>query len=312
MRLSRIAVGVFVSSLAATSARAQPDPAPVEPAPVEPARPLPPARVANVPPPPDNTTTAAGVQSALPNLMSTALGGTLDFNFDYTHFSDDGFLSEITFIGFRAHGQYIGPKGHGGYLTLPGFYARGDNDSENGVGNIELGGLYVMRQGPTTDLMLRGGLALDTAGQVGSLFTPIAHIVPRLGDAYPAGLLTTWGRTQVSVRHTAGTIVVGGGAGFDVPFSSGGEDGFSAAFDAVLNLTGSIGFTAGELGAAVGLVMLQVVGSDAEDTNLIGANATLDFSIGPNTRMYGLFGISLEEEANQSFSIGAGLRHAIH
>ncbi|MDQ3301403.1 MAG: hypothetical protein M3619_32880, partial [Myxococcota bacterium] len=272
------------------------------------------------PPPGTSVAVSTGVQSVLPNLMSTALGGTLDFNLDYTHFSDDdAFFSEITIFGFRAHGQYISPKGYGGYLTLPGFYAsidggsEGGVDSQNGVGNIEIGGLYVMRQGPSTDLMLRGGLALDTAGQVASFFGPFSHIVPRLADAYQTGFSTTWGRAGASVRHTAGSIVIGAAAGFDVPFSSGdGEDGFSLGIDALASLVGSIGFTQGEFGAAAGVVLLQAIGTDDDNTNLLGANANLDFSVGPNSRMYVLLGLSLEEEANEAFSVGIGFRHAIH
>ncbi len=297
---------------------------PVEPAPVEPA-PRPAAAAPCAHPPPVTTVVAAiGAQTFLPYLMSTAIGATLDFNLDYTRFAEaTPYYSQFTFIGIRAHGQYIAPKGYGGYLTLPGFHASANGyPNTNGVGNIEIGGLYVMRPRPTIDIMLRGGVALDTAGDLAGGSTPISHLVPRLGDAYPAGLSRTWARAQGSLRHTAGAIIVGGAVGLDVPYHRNvGEDDGGLGFGTLARLVASIGFTQGRVGAAVGIVLLrQVNGTSSDDSNIIGANANLDVSVARNTRMYGLFGIKFEgslsgytnDIADEAFSVGVGLRHAFH
>jgi len=65
----------------------------------------------------------------------------------------------------RLRGQAVSPNGIGGYATLQGFLATGDNvDSEYGLADMELGGLYRASLGPNVDASVRLGLTLPTAG----------------------------------------------------------------------------------------------------------------------------------------------------
>jgi hypothetical protein len=150
-----LGTAVFAVGVAAGSAIAQPDPATGDPAPPADPPPPPETTTAAPPPPPPPTTGAPDVGAPvektagpiLPNMLPSRLGATIDVRADYTHFSNDAFINDVTMIGLNLHGQYIFPQGYGGYLQIPYYYINGNDDSDNGAGNIELGGLYRLPQG---------------------------------------------------------------------------------------------------------------------------------------------------------------------
>jgi hypothetical protein len=252
-------------------------------------------------------TTPAGPQSILPNLLSTAQGGTIDARADYTH---DGTESDLTLVAITAHGQYISPGGLGGYIVLPMAYASAEDESETGLGNIEVGGLYAIRSG-ATDILLRGGISLNTAGDEQQLLVPVSQLSPRLNDAYPTGFDTTWGRAQAQLRHASGTLRLGAAAGFDVPV--GGALADSEGFDGLLNVAVGVGIEQPGFGVGVGIAYLQALtDGDSDDDSISSFNATVDFPIGPTARLFGTFGIPDLDNAGDNgtdlFAIGAGVR----
>lgn len=276
------------------------------------------------PPPPDPAMQPAATEVAapagsglvLPNMLSTRYGGTVDARLDYSHFSGDGgflFNEDVLLLGMTLHGQYLWPQNYGAYITLPYYYASADDDSENGFGNIELGGLYKLPQGPTGELLLRGAFALDSAGQIDALFAPLSQLSPRLYDAYPSsGFATNWAKAEGSFRHYAGTLVLGIAAGIDVPF--GGDD--DTGFDAIAKGALSIGIdNPGSVGFGIGLSMLYAIGTESDDDAFYGLNATASFPISPTMSLYGAFGLpDLENNIDELdlFSIGAGIRAAVN
>jgi hypothetical protein len=247
------------------------------------------------------------VQSVLPNLLSTAPGGTVDARMDFTLDGEDDDNS-LTLFAVNLHGQFISPGGLGGYVALPFFYASANGESRNGIGNLEVGGLYAVRQGIDTDILLRGGIALDTASDEDILFLVAAQLSPKLLDLYTSGFDTTWGRAQASVRHAAGDIRIGGAVGFDLPIDGLAAD--AAGFDGAITAAGSVGFQGPSVGLGVGFAMVKVLtDADTDDDTFTSINATIDFPVGEKMRFFGAFGYPEPDDNDfDVFSIGAGIR----
>jgi hypothetical protein len=275
------------------------------------------------PPPPDPSMQQPGTDvvaaqpgpgAILPNMLPTRIGGTVDARADYSNFNDELF-SDIFLLGITLHGQYIWPENYGAYISMPYYYAS-DEESEQGFGNIELGGLYRLPQGPGNELLLRGAIALNTADNFGSIFAPYSQLSPRLYDAYTTGLDRTWFKAEGSYRHSQGNLHVGISAGADIPV--GGDDGEGGSeLDGILKAAASVGFQEpGSVGFGVGVTSLYALGVDGDDDNpIFGFNATLSVPVSPTMSIYGAFGLpDLENNIDEFdlFGIGAGLRAAIN
>ena len=244
-------------------------------------------------------------------MLSTAAGATFDVRGDFTNFNDETF--ELTLLGFTAHGQYITPTGLGGYASLPFTYVSDDNNSETGLGNIELGALYAIRSSPTVDILLRAGAAINTADDDIGIGGPFSQLAPRLTDAYTTGLDTTWARAKGQVRYAERDLSLGASAGFDVPIGGALED--QESFDGLLNLAVSVGLDQQSFALSFGLSMIHALvdsDEDDDDENLSAFNANIEFPVAPNMRLFGTLGIpdldNVGDNGIDMFSIGAGLR----
>lgn len=239
-------------------------------------------------------------QTVLPNILSTQTGGQIDARLDYTSI-EDPFFDDLTFLSFVLRGQYITPPGLGGYVSLPLGYISSNGDSETSIGNLELGGLFLINNSPDLDFYVRGGVTLNTADDDGVLLVPIATIVPRLTDALPTGFDSSWLRAAGGLRHTSGTIAIGGHLGIDVATDSEDDDAF-------LTLAGSVGLVQPTFGLSAGLALLQNIDDDdGGDDSTVGFNLVADFAAGTSARVYGALGLNLEDEFD-GFSLGAGVR----
>ena len=241
------------------------------------------------------TPTAEPPQSVLPNVMNTATGAALDARIDFTD------VDNATLVGANLHFQYLTPPGLGGYVQLPFGYVDSDFvETDTVLGNVELGGVYVMRN-PGMDIFLRGGFALETANDEGNFVVPSANFVSRPADAFSSGLDTSWFRGHAGLRSQSNNIVFGGSAGLDVPLDQDSDT-------ALLVVVGSIGVQQPGFGLGAGFTFLQAVGDDADDDdNTISFNATADFEIGARAKLYGSFGVNLEDEFD-GYSLGVGIR----
>ena len=268
MHLAKLVV-VATSCLAVRSAAAQPEPEP----------------------------SIDRAQSVLPALLPTSSGATLDGRLDYVRLT--GSSDAPTLFAFKLHGQYVAPQGIGGYLSLPLAYASGNGDSETYAGNLELGGLYVLRR-PAVDVYARVGATLELGGDEGALVVPIVNLLPSPADALTTGFGASWLRGGAGVRYTSGALVIGGSGGVDVVLDS------DAAYN-LLNLTGVIGMVQPGFGLAVGLTLVQVLNDSDGDNNFVGLQVTGDVAVAAKARLYGALGINLEDEF-EGFSLGAGVR----
>jgi len=314
--------------LAATPAFAQ-EPPPDETAPPPPTETAPPPPMESAPPPPPPPPPDGGGDvralptertpgPILPNMLPTRIGATVDVRLDYTAFGgDDDLFGELFLMNLNLYGSYITPQGYGGYVQLPYWYAstsEGETDfSENGVGNLELGGLYSMKQGGASEVLLRGGIALDTAGSIGDFIGPISAFGSRLYDAYPIGFASTWGRVEGSFRHTEGNIHLGASVGGDVPItSSDEEDGISINLDAIAKAALSAGIDTGGAMIGIGFIAMMAI-AEGDDETIFGFNASLAVPISPTTSLYGAFGLpDLENNADEFdiWGVGVGVRIA--
>jgi hypothetical protein len=309
--------------VATAFAQPHPDPATGEPPPPDTTTPDPLASPPPPPPPPPNTNAPAtpGVPAEkthgaiLPNMLPSRLGATIDFRADYTAFNDEGLGdSDPTVMGFNLYGQYLLPEGYGGYASIPYYYVDKllFDDSDNGAGNIEIGGLYRIPQNETQELLLRVGVALDTAGQLGGAFAPISQLSPRFYDAYTAGLGATWFKGEGSFRLSQGNLRLAASAGIDLPV---GRDDDEDDFDAIGKAAVSAGFDQGSFGAGVGFVLLYALGAPegSDDETSMGVNATINVPINPATAIYGAFGWPAIDDNDDLdiFAIGVGVRAAI-
>lgn len=280
MQVVKLALAV-TSCLAIRSAAAQPAQTPVAP---------PPPAVAEVSPP-------SRAQSVLPNLLSTEVGVTLDGRIDHSKLDSE----DLGFLALHLHGQYIGRYGLGGYLALPIARVSGGDQSEIFVGNVELGGLAVLRSGGA-EIYARGGFTVSTGTDEDDLgeglLVPLANFVPRLADALPTGFGTSWLRAGVGVRGTSGAMVFGGSGGVDFPLASDDIDG-------LLHLSGSIGVAQPGFGVAIGITLLRSL--EDSDENNFGFQLLGDGAIGRRMRVYGALGFDPEDDGG-GYSLGVGVR----
>lgn len=273
------------------------------------------------PPPPDPSMQGTDVVPSqpeggaiLPNMLPTRIGATIDVRVDYANINDD-LLEDVFLLGMTAHAQYIAPEGYGGYLSLPYYYGSNDDVTEQGIGNIELGGLYRIPSGPGNVLLLRGGVALNTADDEGAFLSPYAQLSPRLYDAYPTGFDKTWLKGEGSYRHDQGNLRVGLSAGVDVPVGDSDEGLINLDIDALAKAAVSFGVQEpGSVGFGVGLTMLYAIGGEGDEDPVFGFNATVDVPVSPTMSVYGAFGLpDLDDNIDEFdlFGVGVGLQVAV-
>ena len=280
------------------------------------------------PPPPDPSMQPAGTDVApaqsgggwiLPNMLPSRYGATIDFRTDYSYLGDEFLSDDLFILGMNLHGQYIAPENYGAYFAMPYYYASVGDESEQGVGNIEIGGLYKVPSGPNSEVLVRAGFAIDTAGQIGSLFAPISQIYARTYDGYTAGFGSHWLRGEGSFRHDEGSLHIGISGGIDVPVGGDdeGEDGgISLNVDAFAKGAVSLAYQEpGSPGIGVGLVMIQALGTegDSDDNTVFAANVDVAVPVSATMSLYGAFGYpDIENNEFDVFAVGAGLRAAIN
>lgn len=262
----------------------------------------PPAPVVVAEPPPV-------IQSVLPNLFATALGTTIEARFDYSDIDQ----IDLTIFNAHAHVQHILPQGFGGYARVAFAYVEESDDmgmgfsfGGSGVSNVELGGLFVTKVGPNTDLLARGGVFIDTAADEDDTAIALSTVLPRLIDLYPSGLQTTWGRGQAQIRHAANNLRFGAALGMDVPLAGDGAD--QDGFTGLIHGVAAAGFQQGQIGIGFSIVMVQILDDDdAGEDNVMGLNLDIDYAVNPTARIFAQLGLSLEDNADGT-SIGVGTR----
>jgi hypothetical protein len=192
-------------------------------------------------------------------------------------------------------GQFVTQQGLGGYVALPVSYAAGEGESESGVGNLEAGGVYIAPAGPSTDVVLRGGLALDTAGDEDG-FLNLYTFVPRMTDLPSATSEITWLRFSASPLHRSGNLFVRADVGLDLAIDE--PDGSDV--DPFFHVNVAVGVETSGVTVAGELVTVGFIGDDDDDELL----HTLALSVGGEAggvRPYGALILPVENEIAEDF-----------
>src|SRR5690606_18772439 len=117
-------------------------------------------------------------------------------------------------------GQYMLPQGFGGYASLPISYVSvgdGGSDAEHAIGNLEVGGAYVLNT-PALPIALRAGVLLPTADDsLNGFLANAATVTNRLTDVASAMPDSTWLRLSVSPVLRRGIYVARVDLGADIP-----------------------------------------------------------------------------------------------
>jgi hypothetical protein len=184
------------------------------------------------------------------------------------------------------YGQHVTAEGIGGYASLPIAHLSDAEESESTLGNLELGGLFVLRNWAKTELVLRGGVLLPTADDdwPGFLYN-YATCWGRLTDFATIMPNSTWLRLSASPIHRVGNLFVRLDAGLDVPVLE--EDGADA--DPLLRLNVGAGLITGPVALMAELVTLATTESveNLDDDNQFIHNLALSLRGGMGGRVEG-------------------------
>lgn len=175
--------------------------------------------------------TTASAQESPPAQSSVPTFATLDRQDGSSHFDASlaySVLNDATDVfnlRLNLHAQYVTPGGAGGYISLPYAYSY-DSEGEGALGNLDLGGIYAIPQGPTT-FIFRGGLMVATADDnFLGITTNLATGFDRLTDFASVFPETQWLRLSTSATHqlsAAGSnqgLYVRADIGLDVPIDT--------------------------------------------------------------------------------------------
>ncbi len=188
-------------------------------------------------------------------------GSFADFSLGTSLFGDNGPDSALR---AEVYGQYVTPSGTGGYGTLTMSYLSFNDDSETAIGNLELGGLHNLRLNPMTELVLRGGISLPTAGDSQeSIITNYANIYTRLTDFVNFAPEVTTLRLAASPIHRSGNLFLRADGGLDLIVSE--PEGSDT--DPLVRLNLGAGFNAGTVAVMAEFIAVGTTGDvgDGED-----------------------------------------------
>jgi hypothetical protein len=162
--------------------------------------------------------------------------------------------TSVTAMRFDGHGQYVDPvSGFGGYLQLPISYVSGGGQSDTGVGDLEVGGIFVPRLSTrNTALVLHAGLTLPTGSTSnGGEGANLVGTFTRLDDFYDAIPKGVSLRIGVSPIVRSGNVFARLDLGFDSNISA------TTNVESVLRINAGGGVDLGNVAVMAELVNLH-------------------------------------------------------
>src|SRR5690349_590733 len=155
--------------------------------------------------------------------------------------TDDGV--DATSFRFDVHGQYVLSGGFGFYGALPITYASGNGESGTGIGDAEVGGIFIPRMAnPNFQLVVHGGLTLPIGSDsINDIAANILGTMARPTDAVqitPEGMTL---RAAASGKIRMNQIFFGFDGGIDINLARSGD----GTNDPIIRLNGAVGFDGG-------------------------------------------------------------------
>jgi len=216
---------------------------------------------------------------------------------------------DATAFRFDVHGQYVLPSGLGFYGALPIAYASGDGESGTGIGDAEVGAIFVPRMAnPNFQLTVHGGVTLPIGSDDPVDFAAnLLGTMARLTDAVqitPEGMTL---RAAASGRIRMNQIFFGFDGGIDINLARSGD----GTNDPIIRLNGGVGFDGGNFSVSGELINLISTDSDLDD-QVFNAFAVGFRAVAGDLRPYGSFVIGPDDsDFATSFAIVGGIEGVI-
>jgi hypothetical protein len=223
----------------------------------------------------------------------------------YVHIDDDGLFEDVTILRFDLHGQYVMPSGFGFYGALPIAYGSGDGESETGIGELEVGAIFIPRlSSPEFSLPVHVGLTLPTAGGE-DVFLNALGTQARITDyvlIVPEGLVL---RAAAHPTFRSGQFFLKADAGIDLTLSQEGD----GTLDPLVRLNVGAGVDLGNVSISGELVNLIITDGDQEDqvANTVAVGVR---GVAGSLRPYGGVVVPIDAE-DIPFALTAGLEGVI-
>jgi hypothetical protein len=216
---------------------------------------------------------------------------------------------------FDIHGHHVTSEGFGGYAALPISYGSFDSsviENEMVVGNVEVGGLYVVPAAPL-DVVLRGGLTLPSAPRQLSKFQANAIAVrPRLTDIVTITPQSVWLRLAGSLVGQRGNVFFRGDLGVDVPLRRSfeveiGPIDVDVDLDPLVRLNLGAGVIAGPVALIGELVTIANTGDYPGGGPIAGDDQNFEHNLALSIRLWDAtvqpsasFVLALDDDANDA------------
>ena len=172
---------------------------------------------------------------------------------------------DATALRIDLHGQYVTSSGMGFYGMFPISYLSGEGESFTGVGNLEVGGLYLPRMAnPSFKLAIKAGLTLPTAPDDNDAFANLATIGARPNDlalVIPKGLSL---RIGASPMLRSGQFFGRLDGGIDINLDAAGDN----TVDPLIHLNVGVGFDFGSASITGELVNVFSTDDDISDDSV--------------------------------------------
>ncbi len=263
---------------------------------------------------------SARAQQRMPDMATLDRGdGITRLGLDFgAVFTDDDIVGIDAALRFDVFGQFVAHSGLGLYGSLPisVLVAEGDNDSA--LGNLEVGGLYVI-DSPTMSFVFRGGVALPTAADddPGEIVANLVSTWARLTDLAQAIPDTTYVRLAFSPLYHDGGLFLRADLGVDLEVRE-DDDAIAVGLgddpENLYRLNVGGGVDLGTVAIMAELVNLASSSSfdDGDEEDFVHTFAVSARFMGESLQPYFTVGLPVDEFSRDvvDFFLGAGLQIA--
>jgi hypothetical protein len=216
-------------------------------------------------------------------------------------------------LRFELFGQYVSRQGLGFYGALPISHLLSDVEDETALGNLEVGGLYVI-ESPAVSFVFRGGLALPTADDEAGVFANFLGVWSRLTDLALVVPDTTYVRLSFSPLYHAGGVFLRADIGLDLAVQSGDEALLEPENLFRLNVGGGVDLgTVALMAELVNIASTETLGDDdGDDEDFAHTFAVTARFMGGSLQPSLTFAIPIDDFGRDviDFILGAGLQVA--
>lgn len=263
---------------------------------------------------------SARAQQRMPDMATLDRGdGITRLGLDFgAAFIDDDIVGIDAALRFDLFGQFVSYSGLGVYGSMPFSVLVAEGDNETAIGNLELGGLYVI-DSPTVSFVFRAGVALPTAAdeEADEVLANVLATWARLTDAAQALPDATFVRLAFSPLYHDGGVFLRADLGVDLEVTE-NEDSIGVGLggdpENLFRLNVGGGVDLGTVAVMAELVNLASSSSfdDGDEEDFVHTFAVSARFMGESLQPYFTVGLPVDEFSRDlvDFFLGAGLQIA--